>query len=80
MVITWSSEGKSVLICATQRNFNKDSLLEATRKFLNLYHHLIANLVAAKLNNHTKNITIHQYHKASLEIKRRHPYVMLKGK
>jgi len=78
VVITWSSEGRYVLICATQRNFNKDSLLESTRQFLNLYHHLTANLVATKLNNHTKNITIHQYHKASLEIKRRHPYVMLK--
>jgi len=78
VAITWSSEGKSVLLCATQKHYDKESLVMATQEFLDLYHQLISEIVACKLNKHVKNITLHQFHRSSLEVRRLHPKVMIK--
>nr|XP_018673151.1 uncharacterized protein LOC108951039 [Ciona intestinalis] len=75
--ISWSGVDNCVLFCATAKT-NKDQLPLAAQRFLDFYYDVSQDLVAVPLNEHVTSITLHQYHKATYQVKKLHPKVMVK--
>jgi len=59
---------------------DREQLHAAAQQFMDFYYDISSRLVAVLLNNHVKNITLHQYHRATYHVKKFHPKVMVKGK
>nr|CAB3263349.1 uncharacterized protein LOC108951039 [Phallusia mammillata] len=77
VTISWSGIDNSVIFCATSRS-DRELLTHAAQRFLDFYYDVISTLVAVPLSKHVTNVTLHQFHRATYEVKKFHPKVMVK--